>query len=115
MEIRFKYKGWTDGIQGVVFGKNGYSFNGSKIDRQFSYSKIAAALNRNSLQERQAQSCRQGISPASDGSGELISSLLGLLDLPPPFHSCTETPEKAAFRRLMQQKKKKKKNKGFKI
>lgn len=85
MEVRFKYKGWTDGIQGVVFGKNGYSFNGSKIDRQFSYSKIAAALNRNSLQERQAQSCRQGISPASDGSGELISSLLGLLDLPPPF------------------------------
>lgn len=83
MEVRFKYKGWTDGIQGVVFGKNGYSFNGSKIDRQFSYSKIAAALNRNSLQERQAQSCRQGISPASDGSGELISSLLGLLDLPP--------------------------------
>lgn len=83
MEVRFKYKGWTDGIQGVVFGKNGYSFNGSKIDRQFSYSKIAAVLNRNSLQERQAQSCRQGISPASDGSGELISSLLGLLDLPP--------------------------------
>ena len=83
MEVRFKYKGWTDGIQGVVFGKNGYSFNGSKIDRQFSYSKIAAALNRNSLQERQAQSCRQGISPTSDGSGELISSLLGLLDLPP--------------------------------
>lgn len=114
MEVRFKYKGWTDGIQGVVFGKNGYSFNGSKIDRQFSYSKIAAALNRNSLQERQAQSCRQDISPASDGSGELISSLLGLLDLPPPS-SCTETPEKAAFRRLMQRKKKKKKNKGFKI
>lgn len=49
MEVRFKYKGWTDGIQGVVFGKNGYSFNGSKIDRQFSYSKIAAALNRNSF------------------------------------------------------------------
>jgi len=73
-------------------------------------------LNRNSLQERQAQSCRQGISPASDGSGELISSLLGLLDRPPPPpSSCTETPEKAAFRRLMQQKKKKKKNKGFKI
>lgn len=115
MEVRFKYKGWTDGIQGVVFGKNGYSFNGSKIDRQFSYSKIAAALNRNSLQERQAQSCRQGISPASDGSGELISSLLGLLD--PPPSSCTENPEKAAFRRLMQRKKKKKKkkNKGFKI
>ena len=82
-------KGWKyasstrGGRTGSRFGKNGYSFNGSKIDRQFSYSKIAAVLNRNSLQERQAQSCRQGISPASDGSGELISSLLGLLDLPP--------------------------------
>ena len=64
-------------------------------------------------QERQAQSFRQGISPASGGSGELISGLLGLLDLTPS--SCTETPEKAAFRRLMQRKKKKKKNKGFKI
>ena len=62
VEVRFKHKGRTDGIQGVVFGENGYSFNGSKIDRQFSYSKIAAALNRNSPQERQAQSFRQGIS-----------------------------------------------------
>ena len=113
VEVRFKHKGRTDGIQGVVFGKNGYSFNGSKIDRQFSYSKIAAALNRNSPQERQAQSFRQGISSASGGGGELISGSLGLLDLIPS--SRTETPEKAAFRRLMQRKKKKKKNKGFKI
>lgn len=86
----------VDGIQGVVFGKNGYSFNGSKIDRQFSYSKIAAALNRNSPQERQAQSFRQGISPASGGGGELISGSLGLLDLIPS--SSTETPEEAGRR-----------------
>ena len=113
VEVRFKHKGRTDGVQGVVFGKNGYSFNGSKIDRQFSYSKIAAALNRNSPQERQAQSFRQGISPASGGGGELISGSLGLLDLIPS--SCTETPEEAEFRRLMQRKKKKKNNKGFRI
>lgn len=113
VEVRFKHKGRTDGIQGVVFGKNGYSFNGSKIDRQFSYSKIAAALNRNSPQERQAQSFRQGISPASGGGGELISGSLGLLDLIPS--SCTETPEEAEFRRLMQRKKKKKNNKRFRI
>ena len=113
VEVRFKHKGRTDGIQGVVFGKNGYPFNGSKIDRQFSYSKIAAALNRNSPQERQAQSFRQGISPASGGGGELISGSLGLLDLIPS--SCTETPEEAEFRRLMQRKKKKKNNKGFRI
>ena len=113
VEVRFKHKGRTDGIQGVVFGKNGYSFNGSKIDRQFSYSKIAAALNRNSPQERQAQSFRRGISPASGGGGELISGSLGLLDLIPS--SRTETPEEAEFRRLMQRKKKKKNNKGFRI
>lgn len=113
VEVRFKYKGRTDEIQGVVFGKNGYSFNGSKIDRQFSYSKITAALDRNSPQERQAQSFRQGISPASGGGGELISGSLGLLDLIPS--SCTETPEEAEFRRLMQRKRKKKKNKGFRI
>lgn len=113
VEVRFKHKGRTDVIQGVVFGKNGYSFNGSKIDRQFSYSKITAALDRNSPQERQAQSFRQGISPASGGGGELISGSLGLLDLIPS--SCTEIPEEAEFRRLMQRKKKKKKNKGFRI
>lgn len=113
VEVRFKHKGRTDGIQGVVFGKNGYSFNGSKIDRQLSYSKIAAALNRNSPQERQAQSFRQGIIPALGGGGELISGSLGLLDLIPS--SCTETPEEAEFRRLMQRKKKKKNNKGFRI
>lgn len=113
VEVRFKYKGRTDEIQGVVFDKNGYSFNGSKIDRQFSYSKITAALNRNSPQERQAQSFRQGISPASGGGGELISGSLGLLDLIPS--SCTETPEEAEFRRLMQRKRKKKNNKGFRI
>ena len=113
VEVRFKHKGRTDVIQGVVFGKNGYSFNGSKIDRQFSYSKITAALDRNSPQERQAQSFRQGISPASGGGGEFISGSLGLLDLIPS--SCTEIPEEAEFRRLMQRKKKKKKNKGFRI
>ena len=47
VEMQFKYKGKSDEVQGVVFSKNGYSFSGSKIDRQFSYSKIDAALNAN--------------------------------------------------------------------
>lgn len=41
--------GDTDKIQGVKFSKNGYHFNGSKIDRQFSYSKIDAQLEQNGL------------------------------------------------------------------
>ena len=112
VEVRFKYKGRTDEIQGVVFGKNGYTFNGSKIDRQFSYSKITAALNRNSQEERQAQFRQQSISQVSGGGGDFISGSLGLLDLTPS--SCAETPEEAEFHRLMQRKKKKR-NKGFRI
>nr|WP_320118478.1 relaxase/mobilization nuclease domain-containing protein [uncultured Marinifilum sp.] len=39
--------GSTNKIQGVRFGKNGYEFNGSKIDRAFSYSKINFRLQQN--------------------------------------------------------------------
>lgn len=53
VDVRFKYKGKTDEVQGIVFIMNGYSFSGSKIDRQFSYSKIDAALGYNRHNERQ--------------------------------------------------------------
>jgi hypothetical protein len=43
----FRYNGSTNRIQGIRFEKNGYTFNGSKIDRQFSYSKIDFRLNQN--------------------------------------------------------------------
>ena len=51
VDVRFKYKGKSDEVQGVVFIMNGYSFSGSKIDRQFSYSKIDAALKTSSYSE----------------------------------------------------------------
>lgn len=53
VEVRFKYKGGSDEVQGVVFSKNGYPFSGSKIDRWFSYSKIDATLSANRHEERQ--------------------------------------------------------------
>lgn len=53
VEMRFKYKGKSDEVQGIVFTMNGYSFSGSKIDRRFSYSKIDAALGYNRHNERQ--------------------------------------------------------------
>ena len=52
VEVRFKYKGGSDEVQGVVFSMNGYSFSGSKIDRRFSFSKIDAALEWNRHNER---------------------------------------------------------------
>ena len=42
--IEFRKNGNTDKIQGVRFGKNGYEFNGSKIDRACSFSKISYQL-----------------------------------------------------------------------
>jgi hypothetical protein len=48
--VTFKFKGKTDEIQGVIFNKKGYTFNGSKVDRQFSFSKINDQLNINNDQ-----------------------------------------------------------------
>ena len=36
----YKYCGQTDRKQGVRFGKNGFTFSGSKIDRAFSYTSL---------------------------------------------------------------------------
>lgn len=36
----YKYCGQTDRKQGVLFGKNGFTFSGSKIDRAFSYTSL---------------------------------------------------------------------------
>ena len=47
INMAFTYRGTTTDIQGVTFEKDGLHFNGSKIDRKYSFSKITAELNRN--------------------------------------------------------------------
>lgn len=83
VETSFKLKGNTEEMQGVTFSKNGYHFNGSKIDRKFSYSKIDAALEDNRHEERQGQfrpqAYREETTPNISNSGSLISGSLGLL------------------------------------
>ena len=85
VEMRFKYKGKSDEVQGVVFSKNGYSFSGSKIDRQFSYSKIDAALNGNRQEERQRMMTSSQVSEQPTpqfepkSSGDLYSGSIVLL------------------------------------
>lgn len=49
--INYKFKGKTNVVQGISFTKNNLKFNGSKVDRQFSYSKINYNLEKNKLQE----------------------------------------------------------------
>ena len=115
IDVRFKYKGKTNEVQGIVFTKNGYHFNGSKIDRNFSYSKINKSLNGNNQAEyqRQYEPHHMQISHFENKELELISSSLGLLD----FTSSpdADSQEESDFRRLKQQKPKKKRTRGFKL
>ena len=53
IDVRFKYKGNSQEVQGIIFEKNGYLFNGSKVDRSFSYSKIDFALQQNDREHEQ--------------------------------------------------------------
>lgn len=89
VEVHFKHKGQTNEIQGVVFTKNGYRFNGSKVDRRFSYSKIDAALLRNRREEYMGLASTakgNGLgqantpTPSDTGHGEFFSGSLGLLN-----------------------------------
>jgi len=47
ISVEFRKNGNTEKIQGVKFCKDQYEFNGSKIDRAFSYSKITYQLQQN--------------------------------------------------------------------
>ncbi|WP_321995930.1 relaxase/mobilization nuclease domain-containing protein [Draconibacterium orientale] len=49
--VHYKCRGNTNVVQGISFTKNDLRFNGSKIDRQFSYSKIKYRLDENKRQE----------------------------------------------------------------
>lgn len=104
IEVGFKTKGTTDTIEGVRFTMNGFTFNGSKIDRQFSYSKIDFALNQNQRSE-QAVSPDTTYTTSSDDGNSLLG---GLFDLP---EGPANDPEEERFRRQMQRKKKKKQRK----
>ena len=114
VEMRFKYKGKSDEVQGVVFIMNGYSFSGSKIDRQFSYSKIDAALERNRRTERmemQPLSRHEELptfQPESSGSDDLYSGSIGLFI---PDNANAQAEENYFEEQLKRKNKKKKQRK----
>ncbi|WP_321995969.1 relaxase/mobilization nuclease domain-containing protein [Draconibacterium orientale] len=51
IQTSFKYKGRTYEVQGIIFTKNNFKFNGSKVDRQFSFSKINKQIKQNISRE----------------------------------------------------------------
>lgn len=117
ISIEFKTKGSTDKVEGVKFNKNGYSLSGSKVDKQFSFSKIDFALRQNSRAEQQSITFIQPELPIQSTPNHLASEQIesitgGLLDELLDINPGTD-PEEEAFRKQMQRKKKK--NKGRSI
>jgi hypothetical protein len=119
----FIKNGETEKIQGVRFGKNEYEFNGSKIDRAFSYSKISYQLYLNEKQQKNEG--QQHSSPnhpdqlnwhgntidLSAGLEEVVSALGGLFDFTNPSHHYDEN--EADFLKEQARKRKKKKENQY--
>lgn len=114
VDMRFKYKGKSGEVQGVVFTMNGYSFSGSKIDRRFSFSKIDASLERNRRTERmemQSLSRHEELptfQPESRRNDDLYSGSTGLFM---PDNADGQTEENRFEEELKRRNKKKKQRK----
>lgn len=108
IDVRFKYKGNSQEVQGIIFEKNGYHFNGSKVDRSFSYSKIDFALQQNNREhEQQMQGVANLLSNVADITSGLANELIeGGLGL---FQTHGTVP--AEVYNTLDKKKKKKKRK----
>ena len=77
IDVRFKYKGNSQEVQGIIFEKNGYHFNGSKVDRSFSYSKIDFVLQQNNREhEQQMQGALNLISNVASVTSGLANDLI---------------------------------------
>ena len=64
-------------FRGIIFEKNGYHFNGSKVDRHFSYSKIDFALQQNNREHgQQMQGTINLISNVADATSEIVNELI---------------------------------------
>ena len=113
VEVRFKHKGQTDEVQGVVFTMNGYHFNGSKVDRRFSYSKIDAALQRNRNEERmnlkpKGYTTNTSSAVSDIARGELCSGSLGLLNGNGTYHNAADVEANQEMAEILRRKKKRK-------
>ena len=108
IDVRFKYKGNSQAVQGIIFEKNGYLLNGSKVDRSFSHSKIDFALQQNNREHgQQMQGTINLISNVADVTSEIANDLIeGGLGL---FQTHGTVP--AEVYNTLDKKKKKKKRK----
>ena len=113
VDVQFKYKGQTNEIQGIVFTMNGYRFNGSKIDRAFSYSKIDAALQSNRCRERKGMMTNEyevatPSTPSSIAQSEFFNGSLGLLNGSDSSCNAADVEANQEMAEILRRKKKRK-------
>ena len=113
VDVHFSYRGQTNEIQGVVFTKNGYRFNGSKVDRRFSYSKIDAALQRNRCDERKGMmpKVHEVATPSTlsgTAHGDLFNGSLGLLNGNGSSFNASDAEANQEMAEILRRKKKRK-------
>ena len=113
VEVHFSHRGQTDEIQGVVFTKNGYHFNGSKVDRRFSYSKIDAALQSNRCRERKGMMTNEyevatPSTPSSIAQSEIFNGSLGLLNGSDSSCNAADVEANQEMAEILRRKKKRK-------
>jgi len=111
ISIEYKRKGQTDEIQGISFKKGEYSFKGSEIDRNFSYSKLDAVLNVN-RQTQQIQTQPRPKESAASGLTDLVSEVSNLFDI--QLSGSDYDPDEAELMR-QQKIKRKEKRKGIRM
>ena len=86
---RFKTKGNTNVIQGIIFEKDGCGFSGSKIDRSCSFSRLNAEIERN-IQQAQQHLSKEPMAHSIDESGfasDLSDALGEVFTMPMPSGS----------------------------
>jgi len=112
IELKFKYRGQSNEVQGISFAKGDYSFKGSEIDRKFSYSKIDFQLKQNekvqNIPVQQEHKYSQNQSSILENVG---SALGGLFDI--PSSGSDDDLDEAEFQRQHRHKKRKQKRIGF--
>ena len=113
VDVHFSYRGQANEIQGVIFTKNGYCFNGSKVDRRFSYSKIDAALQRNRHEERMGMTTKvhEAVTPSAPfgtAQSELFNGSLGLLNSNGSSYNASDVEANQEMAEILRKKKKRK-------
>jgi hypothetical protein len=114
ISIELVKNGSTDKIQGVRFGKNGYEFNGSKVDRAFSYSKINNCLQHNewamNIQSKPGHENRQDVATGlSSAVGAALSTVGGMFNSP----NLSDYDEGYAEHLRQEARRRRKRKKGF--